>query len=161
MKYSTNVAALSILFLGTLLPVALLSGCGGGGGGSTPNPTASPTPTPTPTMTPSTSTNDTPDPNAPNEFTFPVLMSISPDHGPVAGGTTVTIKGKYFTGRAKPIVLRIAGSVPTTMTVVDDETITAVTGVCPAPEGGTGPVNLTADSLESQKPNGIINYTFE
>jgi IPT/TIG domain/Viral BACON domain len=63
----------------------------------------------------------------------PVVSSISPTSGPVAGGTTVTITGSGFTGASKVLF----GSATSTFTVNSDTRITAVS---PA---GSGTVHVT------------------
>lgn len=55
----------------------------------------------------------------------PTLTSITPNSGPPAGGTSVTIIGTGFTAGA---TLALGGSPATGVTVVDSTTMTAVTG---------------------------------
>ena len=68
-------------------------------------------------------------------FTYgPVVTGLSPTNGPAAGGTTVTITGKGFTGATQVCF----GSTPaTSFTVVSDTQITAVSSA------GTGTVDVT------------------
>ncbi|MBT0770667.1 IPT/TIG domain-containing protein [Kineosporia sp. J2-2] len=63
----------------------------------------------------------------------PVIASLAPGFGPVAGGTSVTVTGTGFTG-ATALTL---GGVPVAFAVVDDSTVTFT-----AP-GGSGDVTLT------------------
>lgn len=75
--------------------------------------------------------------SGPLEFEFtPVttVVTIDPDSGPEAGGTSVTITGWCFTGATAVL---FGGVAATSFTVVDDSTITAV---APA---GVGTVDVT------------------
>jgi hypothetical protein len=65
--------------------------------------------------------------------TIPTIASISPSSGPLAGGTTVTIRGSGFTGANKVLF----GTATSTFTVNSDTQITAVS---PA---GSGTVHVT------------------
>jgi hypothetical protein len=61
-----------------------------------------------------------------NRFTFyniPVVTGISPQSGPYAGGTLVTVSGSYFTGAT---AVQWNG-VPLSFTFVSDNTVTATT----------------------------------
>jgi hypothetical protein len=75
-----------------------------------------------------------------DQFTFvaaPVVSGLSPDNGPVTGGTSVTITGSGFTGAT----LVLFGGVYAPFSVVDDSTIDATS---PAGEGiDTQPVTVT------------------
>ena len=65
----------------------------------------------------------------------PVVSSITPGFGPAAGGTTVTINGKYFKGTTAVTF----GSIPAaSFTVTSAKTISAVT-----PPGLVGAVDVT------------------
>ncbi len=55
----------------------------------------------------------------------PVVTSIEPDHGPIGGGTPITITGQYFAPRG--VRVTIGGHRAFNVQVVDDQTITAVT----------------------------------
>jgi len=55
------------------------------------------------------------------------INSISPDHGPATGGTLVTIDGKFPSGQ-EPYTVTIGGVAATSVTRVDMNTLTAVTG---------------------------------
>lgn len=55
----------------------------------------------------------------------PNIASITPDTGAAAGGTAVTIEGTDFTGAT---VVTVGGVALTSRVVVDDTTITGVTG---------------------------------
>ncbi|BCK66142.1 hypothetical protein Srufu_000950 [Streptomyces libani subsp. rufus] len=79
----------------------------------------------------------------------PVLTSVSPNSGPAAGGTTVTLTG---TGLAATTAVRFGVTPATSFTVVSDTHVTAV-----APPG-TGTVQITATT-----PGGASNglsYTY-
>lgn len=71
-------------------------------------------------------------------LTAPTLTSITPTTGPITGGNNVTLSGSGFTGALNVFF----GGLPTTFTVLDDGTITAV-----APTVGTvGPVLVTVQN---------------
>jgi hypothetical protein len=66
----------------------------------------------------------------------PVVSSISPTVGPLAGSTTITLTGTGFTGATS---VTVGGVSATSVVVVNDTSITAVT-----PAGtGSGPVIVT------------------
>ncbi|MBF0673279.1 MAG: IPT/TIG domain-containing protein [Salinibacterium sp.] len=76
-------------------------------------------------------------PSAPGTFTYKaqaVIDTVSPDEGPEAGGTEVTISGSCFTGAVDVLFGSVSA---TSFTVVNDTTITAV---APA---GVGTVDIT------------------
>jgi hypothetical protein len=81
-----------------------------------------------------------------DQFTYaaadsvPIISSVSPDRGPEAGGTRMTITGFAFTGATGVSFGGVAG---TNLTVVSD---TSITVTVPA---GTGTVNVTVTG-----PNG-------
>src|SRR5581483_9663223 len=71
-------------------------------------------------------------------FTYtglPAVTTVSPDAGPVAGGTTVTISGTNF---VSPTTVFFGSQQATTVTVVDAYTITAV-----SPPNSAGVVDVT------------------
>ena len=77
--------------------------------------------------------------SAADQFTYtsrhaPTVTGISPNSGPAAGGTSVTITGTGFTGAT---AVNFGATAATGVTVVDDTTITATS---PA---GTGVVDVT------------------
>ncbi|MFE1173966.1 IPT/TIG domain-containing protein [Streptomyces sp. NPDC058773] len=79
----------------------------------------------------------------------PVLTSVSPNSGPAAGGTTVTLTG---TGLATATAVRFGVTSATSFTVVSDTQITAV-----APPG-TGTVQITV-TTPGGTSNGV-SYTY-
>ncbi len=58
------------------------------------------------------------------KLTTPSVLSITPDSGPAAGGTDVTISGSGFANQA---TVSLSGSMATSVDVVDPTTITATT----------------------------------
>jgi uncharacterized membrane protein len=75
-----------------------------------------------------------------DQFTYtgtPVVSSISPNSGPVAGGTTVTISGTNFGGISS---VMIGGVAATDLTYISSTSITAVT---PAESAGPAAVTVT------------------
>lgn len=69
-----------------------------------------------------------------NFYSAPVISSISPVAGQLAGGTTVTIRGNHFTADT---TLTIGGQACASYTVVSSNTLTCVT---PANSAGAYPV---------------------
>jgi hypothetical protein len=74
------------------------------------------------------------------EFTssalIPVVSSITPATGPIAGGTTVTITGQFFSGSySDSVSAAIDGISGSSLVLIDDSTLTFVT---PAHAEGTG-----------------------
>ncbi len=67
----------------------------------------------------------------------PTVTSVDPASGPTAGGNTITITGTKFTGATG---VTIGGNAATSVVVVNDTTITAVT---PAGSAGTASVLVT------------------
>lgn len=83
--------------------------------------------------------------------TDPVVTSLSPNTGPTAGGTTVTITGTRLTGATE---VRFGGTAATSFTVQSATTITAV-----SPAHGAGPVPVMVTT-----PSGIsdpVTFTYE
>ncbi|WP_330351378.1 IPT/TIG domain-containing protein [Streptomyces sp. NBC_00582] len=70
----------------------------------------------------------------------PVVTGILPGLGLTAGGTEVTIAGADFIGTT---AVTVAGLPVAAFTVVDNTTITAVTGAAPGPV--SGPITVTAN----------------
>lgn len=70
----------------------------------------------------------------------PTVSSISPSHGPIDGGDSVTIVGTHFTGATG---VTIGGVACTSVVVVDDQTITCVV---PAGTVGNKTVTVTTPS---------------
>lgn len=86
----------------------------------------------------------------PNAFTFfvaPQIDTISPAFGPVAGGTTVTISGQYFTGATSVYF----GSSPAQSYTVNSDT--QITAVSPAGSSGSVDIQISLQSSSSSRPN--------
>jgi hypothetical protein len=85
--------------------------------------------------------------SAPGTFTFdpaataPTITTLAPDHGPVTGGTPVTITGNGFTGATG---VTFDGTSGTSFTVDSDTQITVT-----SPAHPVGPVDVVV-----QSPNG-------
>ena len=87
--------------------------------------------------------------SAADKFTYvapvPVVLSLTPASGPMAGGTTVTLSGLGFTGATKVLFGAVAG---TKVTVASD---TALTVVSPASKTA-GPVDVTVTTAGGTSP---------
>ncbi|MER5322381.1 IPT/TIG domain-containing protein [Streptosporangium roseum] len=79
-----------------------------------------------------------------SDFTrhFPdaVIATVTPNNGPAAGGTAITIKGESFTPGS---TVQVGAVAATSVVVVDAETITCVT---PAKTAGAQAVAVTTDA---------------
>ena len=64
----------------------------------------------------------------------PSISSVTPNYGPTAGGTTITITGTALTDAS---AVTVRGNAATSVTVVNDTTVTAVT-----PAGSVGAANV-------------------
>lgn len=96
-----------------------------------------------------TATDNTPDAFAP--VMDPTISALSPDHGPLAGGTTVTVTGTGFLANdAGTNFILVGNTVATDVTVIDDTTLTFVTPAALA----DGPADLTVINGA-----GFINMT--
>jgi len=116
-------------------------GCG------TTTATTPTTPTTTTTSTSTTTTSLVP------VVLLPVIDSLSPVYGPIAGGTTVTLIGSGFTGASS---VTFQGVQATSVTVVS---ATQVTAVSPALAAGPADVTLTTPGGTSDAP-GIVDFTY-
>ena len=79
----------------------------------------------------------------------PAITSVSPNTGPTAGGTALTITGTNLTGTNS---VTIGGTNATSVVVVNATTVTAVT---PAGTSGAKTVSLTTPSGTPSLPNGF------
>ncbi len=81
--------------------------------------------------------------------TVPFVSSVSPNNGPVAGGTAVTITGTNFAAGA---TVTFGGTAATNVVVVSSTSITATT---PAHAAGAVTVTVTANSQSGSLTNGF------
>lgn len=83
-------------------------------------------------------------------FTYnaaPIALSVAPAHGKIVGGTAITITGSGFQAMdAGSAAVEIAGGMATNVTVVDDHTITAVTGAAAAGTQPFAPVDVVVSN---------------
>ena len=89
-----------------------------------------------------------------NGFTYvvvPTVSSVSPNNGPTAGGTAVTITGTNFAAGA---TVTFGGTAATNVVVVNSTTITATT---PAGSAGAVTVTVTVNGQSGSLANG---YTY-
>ena len=87
-----------------------------------------------------------------NGFTYvvvPTVTSLSPNNGPTAGGTAVTITGTNFGAGA---TVTFGGAAATNAVVVNSMTITAMT---PAGSAGAVTVTVTVNSQSGSLTNGF------
>jgi hypothetical protein len=87
-----------------------------------------------------------------NGFTYttaPVVSSVSPNNGPIAGGTGVTITGTNFTAGA---TVTFGGTAATNVVVVNSTSITATT---PAHAAGAVTVTVTVGGQSGNLTNGF------
>lgn len=82
----------------------------------------------------------------------PVVASISPDNGPIAGGTSVTVTGTGFLGA--PGATATVGGLAVPVTVVNDTTATLTT---PASVAGPAAVVITNANGSS---GSTVMFTF-
>ncbi|WP_308492505.1 IPT/TIG domain-containing protein [Microbacterium terrisoli] len=94
--------------------------------------------------------------SAPGTFTYvappaaPTIADLSPDQGPTAGGTTVTITGTGFTGAT---AVDFGGVAAGSFTVVSDTQITATT-----PAHAAGPVDVTVTAPGGTSGPGTFTF---
>ncbi|MFM7053088.1 MAG: IPT/TIG domain-containing protein, partial [Planctomycetota bacterium] len=92
--------------------------------------------------------------NLTNGFTYglgPTISSVSPNVGPTAGGTAITITGTNLTGTSS---VTVGGNPATSVSVVSATTVTAVT---PAGTAGAANVSLTTP-YGSTTATGAFTY---
>ena len=88
-------------------------------------------------------------------FTYigtPTVTSVSPNNGPTAGGTSVTITGTNF---ATGATVTFGSAAATNVVVVSSTSITATT-----PAGTAGAVTVTVTNLGSQSGSLASGYTY-
>ncbi len=93
--------------------------------------------------------------NAPGAGLPPTVTEVSPNHGPAAGSTTVTIKGTEFTGAS---AVKFGGVAATDLNVIGTEELTAK-----APTGTQGSaVDVTVTTPEGTSAKGAADkYTYD
>nr|WP_269330251.1 IPT/TIG domain-containing protein [Kineosporia babensis] len=90
-----------------------------------------------------------------NDFTFigqPVVSSVTPNTGPLGGGTAVTITGSGFNTATGASAVKFGGTNATSYVVVNDTTITAIT---PANSAGAAAVTVTT-ALGGTSASGTV-----
>jgi len=87
----------------------------------------------------------------PDKTTPPVLAAVTPNTGPAAGGTPVTISGIGFTGAT---AVTFGGTAATAVVVVDANTITCT---APAKAAGTYDVRVTSPTGTSTVQTGAAD----
>jgi hypothetical protein len=94
--------------------------------------------------------------SAPGTFTFdaapaaPTITALAPDHGPVTGGTVVTVTGTGFTGATGVTFDGTSG------TVFTEDSDTQITVTSPAHPAGT--VNVVVQSPNGDSTPGAFTY---
>jgi hypothetical protein len=92
-------------------------------------------------------------PSAPQTFTYlptPTVTSLSPNQGPAAGGTSVTITGTTFTGAT---AVTFGGTAATSFIVNSDTSITAIT-----PANAPGAVDVIVTTPVAPSPPQTFTY---
>jgi hypothetical protein len=84
----------------------------------------------------------------------PVITRIEPDHGPIGGGTRITISGQHFAPRGVRVIL--GGHRAYDVQVVDDQTLTATTHWHRA--GTVDVVVSNPDDLSGVLPDGFTYH---
>ena len=102
---------------------------------SSPPPSGAPTPTPTPTATPA-----------------PIVSSVAPNGGSIAGGTSVTLQGANFQAGA---TVSFGGSALSVGTI----TATTITGTTTAHSAGAVTVTVTNPGGQSGSCSGCFTYS--
>ena len=90
-----------------------------------------------------------------NGFTYigkPAVTSLSPNNGPTAGGTAVTITGTNFAAGA---TVTFGSAAATGVVIVNSTTITATT-----PAGSAGAVTVTVTNIGSQSGSLANGFTY-
>ena len=90
-----------------------------------------------------------------NGYTYigtPTVTSVSPNNGPAAGGTAVTITGTNFASGA---TVKFGSNAATNVVVVNSTTITATT-----PAGSAGAVTVTVTNTGSQSGSLANGFTY-
>ncbi len=83
----------------------------------------------------------------------PTISSVSPNSGPVAGGTPITIVGTNLTGTT---AVTVGGTAASAVVVVNSTTVTAVT---PSGTAGAKPVSVTTPGGTATASNGFTYTT--
>jgi len=90
-----------------------------------------------------------------NGYTYnpaPTVTGVSPNHGPAAGGTSITISGTNFVTGA---TVTLGGTAATNVVVVNSTTITATTAAHAA-----GAVTVTVTNPDTQSGSLTNGYTY-
>jgi hypothetical protein len=85
----------------------------------------------------------------------PVIESISPDHGPEAGGTEVTLTGQYF---STDCIVYFGDELATDIVRINSETVTCVS---PASTTGTVAVSVKIVNDDDQAYTKSESFTYE
>ncbi len=94
-------------------------------------------------------------PQARFSYSGPTVESVSPIAGPLAGGGTVTIKGKNFNSQS---VVQFGASLTVIPTYVDTQTLTAVVPASPIAQAVHVRVS-TGSGISPETPADIYTYT--
>ena len=95
---------------------------------------------------------------SPGAFAFfarPAIVSITPNSGPLAGGTTIKIRGSDF---SVPPTVRISGQVANAAHGHNDDahTTTVIT-----PQGNAGPANVQVTNGDGQSDTLVGGFTYD
>jgi hypothetical protein len=86
----------------------------------------------------------------------PTVTAISPSHGSVSGGQTITIKGTHLQTSGSSLGVTIDGVAATSVTAVNPTTITATT-----PAGAAGVKNIVVTIADGQTVTDTGAYTYD
>ncbi|MBI5359860.1 MAG: IPT/TIG domain-containing protein [Planctomycetes bacterium] len=94
-----------------------------------------------------------------NGFTYnalpsPQITSVSPTHGPIAGGTSLTISGNNF---SNGLIVKIGPNNATSVTVVNSSTITCLTPAVAV----ASTVNVTVTNPDSQAVTLTAGFSYD
>ena len=94
--------------------------------------------------------------NAYTYFYPPEITSVVPDRGPTAGGTPVSVRGRFFRViTAQPLSVAFDGAAATSVRVVSTTEITCVT-----PPGEPGPADVSVQNHPASTGVGMAVYTY-
>jgi len=89
---------------------------------------------------------------------YPVLTSITPDHGPAAGGIFVTVRGLYLRCSAE---VRVGGALCTVLDWSDAATVDSTKIPCLLPPGTPGKASVSVENPDGKLTVKANLFTYE